>query len=177
MQPVKPIRARYVIATLSYIGLVVLLNALFVYLPYLTLWGQRFTIADTTVGIIYLVRDFAQREIRHYVLVAMLIGAGLSYVLASRDIAVASVMGFVVGELIDWLIYTFTKKPLSQRLLASALISAPIDSYVFIAMLGPVHSLEWSIMTFSKFIGVFILWSLWKIKIRRQLALTLDGVV
>ena len=102
-------------ASITYIGLIVLLNCLFVYMPYLTAFGQRFTFADMAVGFIYVVRDFAQRELRHYVLIAMVVGAVLSYFLASREIALASISGFCVGEMIDWGIYTFSKKTLSSK--------------------------------------------------------------
>ena len=38
---------------------------------------------------------------------------------------------FIVSELIDWAIYTFTQKPLSQRIFYSSLVAAPIDTAIF----------------------------------------------
>lgn len=133
------------------------------------MFGQSFSPADVTVGIIYLIRDFAQREIRHYIFIAMIIGAALSYVFASKEIAVASISGFMVGELIDWAIYTFTKRPLSKRLILSASISSPFDSAVFLAVAGRLTPVPFAMMTLGKFLGVFVLWAVWRVRSRRAL--------
>ena len=159
---------RRFIATISYITMIVFLNTLFVTLPGICAYGQSFSAADVFVGGIYIARDFAQRELKHYVFFAMLIGAAISYLLASKTIALASVSAFVVGEGLDWLIYTFTKKPLSQRLVLSAIASSPIDSLVFLGVAGRLHWLEFSVMTLGKVVGVFVLWLLWKWKQSRR---------
>ncbi len=150
------------IATSSYIGCVVLLNTLFVYLPGVAAFGQSFSPADMLVGVIYLVRDFAQREIRHYVIIAMIVGGAISYLLADRTIALASVAGFFVGEGIDWAIYTYTKRPLSKRLMLSAVISSPFDSLAFLIVANRLHWLPYLMMTLGKLTGVVCLWLLWK---------------
>ena len=150
------------IATLSYISFIVLLNTCIVYLPGVAAFGESFSPADILVGGIYIIRDFAQRELRHYVLIAMIIGATLSYFLASKALALASVSGFAVGEILDWAIYTFTKKPLSQRLVWSSLLSSPIDSWVFLGVSERLHWLSFTVMTLGKMLGVMLLWLLWK---------------
>ncbi len=155
-------------ATLTYIILIVFVNMLFSYLPFVQILGQPVSPADITVGVIYVLRDFAQREIKHYVIVAMLIGALLSFLLADPVIAAASVTAFIIGETVDWLVYTFTKKPLSKRILWSACLSSPIDSYIFVYMIGRAHWLPWLIMFLSKMIGVLLLWGSWKIKARHH---------
>jgi uncharacterized PurR-regulated membrane protein YhhQ (DUF165 family) len=152
------------IATSTYILFIVLLNTAIVYWPPITLFSQPISPADAFVGCIYLVRDFAQREIRHYVFIAMMIGAVLSFFLASHAIAIASVSAFVVGELIDWTVYTYTKKPLSQRLLCSAFLSAPIDTVIFLAVLHQLNWASFSVMALGKIIGVIILWMIWKMR-------------
>lgn len=149
-------------ATLSYIIFIVILNYLYSYLPMISLYNQLFTPADMIVGAVYIFRDFAQREIKHKVILAMLVGALLSYAMSSKEVAYASVCAFMVGETIDWLIFTFTKKPLSQRLIWSSMISAPIDSYVFMLMIHRVLFLEFTFMTMSKFAGVLVVWLIWK---------------
>lgn len=154
---------RRLIATISYILMVVALNTLFVYMPGVSAYGQSFSSADMLVGSIYIVRDFAQREIKHYIIIAMLIGTGLSYFLADKQIAIASVSAFAVGELLDWAIYTFTKKPLSQRLMLSSLVSSPVDSLVFLLAANRLHWMEFSIMTLGKVTGVIVLWAIWKL--------------
>lgn len=149
-------------ATLSYIIFIVILNCLYSYLPMISFYNQLFTPADMIVGAVYIFRDFAQREIKHKVIFAMLIGAVLSYLMASKDVAYASVCAFAVGETIDWLVYTFTKKPLSQRLIWSSVISVPLDSYVFMMMINGMLFLEFALMNVSKFAGVLLVWLLWK---------------
>lgn len=152
------------IATFSYIAFIVLLNTMLVYCPTISIFSHPISPADAFVGCIYLVRDFAQREIKHYVFIAMMIGAGLSFFLASHGIAIASISAFIVGEMIDWAVYTFTKRPLSQRLIYSALLSAPVDTVIF---LGVIHRLNWpgfSVMTIGKILGVILLWAMWKVK-------------
>lgn len=149
-------------ATLSYIIFIVILNCLYSYLPMISFYNQLFTPADMIVGAVYIFRDFAQREIKHKVIFAMLIGAILSYLMASKEVAYASVFAFAVGETIDWLVFTLTKKPLSQRLLWSSVLSVPLDSYVFMMMINGMLFLEFALMNVSKFAGVLVVWLLWK---------------
>lgn len=150
------------IATISYILAIVILNMAVVYLPMVAAFGQHVSPADVMVGFIYLTRDFAQRELKHYIFIAMLVGAVLSYILATPTIALASMSAFLVGEIIDWAIFTFTKKPLSQRLLLSAVVSSPFDSAVFLGVLGRLTPLPFCVMTLSKIMGVMLLWVIWR---------------
>ena len=150
------------LASICYIVAIVVLNMAVVYLPHVAAFGESFSPADVMVGLIYLVRDFAQREIKHYILPAMLMGVLLSYMLATPQIALASASAFLVGEAIDYLIFTFAKKPLSQRLLLSAIISSPFDSMVFLSVGGRFYWLPITVMTLGKFVGVLCLWLVWK---------------
>lgn len=164
---------RRYIASFSYISMILLINVLFVYLPGVSAFGQSFSPADMMVGCIYIVRDFAQREIKHYIFIAMLVGAGLSYLLANQEIALASLAAFLVGETIDWAIFSFTKKPLSQRLIWSSALSSPIDSWVFLAVAHRLHLLEFTMMTLGKIIGILVLWLIWKkVAARKSLAVS-----
>ncbi len=149
-------------ATLSYIIFIVILNCLYSYLPMISLYNQLFTPADMIVGAVYIFRDFAQREIKHKVMIAMLFGALLSYFMSSKEVAYASVCAFMVGETIDWIIFSFTKKPLSQRLIWSSVISAPVDSYVFMVMINRLLFSEFVFMNVSKFAGILVVWLIWK---------------
>ena len=73
--------------------------------------GEMFPPMSLVVGLIFVARDYAQREIGHRVIVAMLfagffiLGDGRSYV------ALASVVAFFISELIDWLVYSWTWQP------------------------------------------------------------------
>jgi uncharacterized PurR-regulated membrane protein YhhQ (DUF165 family) len=151
-------------ATISYIFLIVFVNALFSYVPSIKVLGQLLSPADTAVGSIYILRDFSQREIKSYVLLAMLLGGLLSYIFAEDTVAFASICAFFIGEIIDWLLFTFTKKPLSQRLLLSAFCSCPIDSIVFLMLISRLSWLEFTVITLFKFLGILSVWAIWRVR-------------
>jgi queuosine precursor transporter len=157
------------ISTLTYILLIVGINIGYTITPFFMVFGRELSLMDPLAGVVYLLRDFAQRELGHRVLVAMAMGIGLSYVMATPAVAKASVCAFALGELLDWVIFTFSGKPLSQRLLWSSLISAPVDSWVFLALLDHLNGLSLLVMTLGKIAGVFLLWSLWRIQSQQKL--------
>jgi len=165
-KPEKPLRR--LIATLSYIVTILLVNIAFVKMPELASFGVGVSSADLVVGIIYIVRDFAQREIGHWVILAMLVGCLISYWCSDPLIAVASVSAFAIAETIDWAIFTFTGKPLSQRLLLSSIASSPVDTYVFLTMAHRFNWMSFAIMTFGKIIGVLLLWLCWRLRRTRE---------
>jgi len=154
--------------TIAYIVLIVLVNYAFIKVqPVMLPGGVAWPPVALLVGFVFVVRDFAQREIGHYVLGAMLVGAGLSYVMATPQVAVASALAFVISELVDWAVYSFTGKPLSQRILYSSLLGTPVDSLVFLYLIGFFSVAGVVAMTLSKMIGALIVW--WMIR-RREMA-------
>lgn len=155
-------------STLFYIFLIVLVNTLFSYIPLFNVFGSEISPMDPTIGIVYVLRDFAQREIGHKVIIAMLIGSVLSYFLADKTVAIASVASFMVAEMIDWAIYTFTKKPLSQRILWSSVISSPIDSIVFLYIVNQLNWVGCTVLSAAKIFGVFLIWYIWRIRDRKK---------
>lgn len=163
MSEVKKFFRRF-IATISYIILIVLINSIFVYAPNITIHGSLISTGDIVVGVVYILRDFVQREIKHYVILAMIVGCFLSYIFAEKEIAVASVSAFFVGEVIDWAIFTFTRKPLSQRLLYSSCVSAPIDSAVFLYLVNMLNGIGLLALTVGKFMGILAVWFSWQLK-------------
>jgi len=66
-------------------------------------------------------------------LIAIGIGAVISYLFASPFIVVASVISFVLSELADFAVYTpLAKKRLTLALVASGIVGAIIDSAAFL---------------------------------------------
>ena len=156
-------------STLLYIALIVAVNYGFSVVPLVKLPdGTMWPPMSLVVGFIFVVRDFAQREIGHKVLLAMLVGAALSYVMASPYVAIASAAAFLVSELVDWLVYSLTKRPLSQRILYSSLLATPLDSAVFLYGIGAFSWAGVLAMTLSKLIGAAIVW--WLIRRREDTA-------
>ena len=68
-------------------------------------------------GMVFVVRDFVQREMGHRVLVLMALAIGWSFYYSWPVIALASGIAFAISETADWLIFTFTKYRLSTRIL------------------------------------------------------------
>ena len=148
--------------TIGYVLSIVLVNIGFVFITPIPLLGEMFPPMSLIVGAIFILRDFAQREIGHRVLGAMAVGAILSYFMADPFIAIASVAAFFISEIVDWAVYTYTKKPLRQRILLSSAIGTPIDSAVFLLILGFFSPLGFLLMTIAKMIAAVVIW--WKIK-------------
>tara|TARA_R110000824_G_scaffold290283_1_gene478766 strand:+ start:34 stop:504 length:471 start_codon:yes stop_codon:yes gene_type:complete len=150
--------------TFLYIILIVLINWGFTVVPLVPIFGEMFPPLSLVVGLIFVARDFAQREIDHKVIGAMLIAGIISYIMADPYIAIASIVAFTISELTDWAIYTWTKKPFAQRILISSAVSTPLDSGVFLAMIGHFSILNAFLMTVAKMVGALIVWHLVKDK-------------
>ena len=142
-----------------YIASIVAVNVGFVYVPLIDLgplgmWPPM----SLAVGLIFVVRDFAQRRVGHWVLPAMAVGIGLSYFMANPYVAVASATAFAVSELADWLVYTATKKPFAQRVVLSSAVGTPLDSAIFLGMIGHLSVVGVIVMTLSKMIAALVVW-------------------
>ena len=83
-------------------------------------------------GMVFVVRDFVQREMGHRVLILMALAVAWSFYYSWPVIALGSGIAFAISETADWLIFTFTKYRLSTRILLSSVLAAPIDTTVFL---------------------------------------------
>ena len=83
-------------------------------------------------GLVFVVRDFVQREMHQWVLVAMGVALLWSMYYAWIVIVVASGLAFFVSEFFDWLLFTFSKMKLSKRILWSSAVATPIDTTIFL---------------------------------------------
>ena len=153
--------------TALYIALIVAVNYAFTVVPLVKLPdGTMWPPVALLVGFVFVARDFAQREVGHKVLLAMLVGVGISYVMADPFVATASAAAFLISELFDWAVYSFTGKTLSQRILLSSLLGTPVDSAIFLGMLGLLSPVGVLAMTASKMLGAVIVW--WMIRKREE---------
>ena len=145
--------------TALYIALIVLVNWGFTVVPLVEMpGGEKWPPMSLVVGLIFVARDYAQREIGHRVIVAMLLAAALSYVMASPFVAVASLSAFLISEFADWAVYSYTRRPFAQRVLLSSLIGTPLDSVVFLAIIGHLSVAGVAAMTISKMLGAMAVW-------------------
>ncbi len=119
--------------TLVYVLLIPLVNWAFSWTPLYALPdGGMWSPFSLVVGLVLVFRDFAQREIGHYIFVPLLVGVAISFAMAPPEIAMASGIAFLFSEAVDWAVYSFTKKPLSQRVMISSLAGAPVDSIIYL---------------------------------------------
>ena len=154
--------------TALYVVLIVLVNWGFTVVPLVDMpGGEKWPPMSLVVGFIFVARDFAQREIGHRVIIAMLIAAVLSYVMASPYVAVASLSAFLISEFADWAVYSFTGRPFSQRVLISSAIGTPLDSVVFLWAINHLSVSGIVAMTASKMLGALIVWRMMR---RREAA-------
>lgn len=133
----------------AYIALIPLVNWLFAFTPAIPITeGFAFNPLSLLVGLVFIARDYAQRAIGHFIGFAMLIALILTYQLAGPALALASGAAFLISEGADWAVYTFLRRPFSQRVLISTLIAAPIDTLAFLygASLGQAgdEALSWT---------------------------------
>ncbi len=146
-----------------YILLILAVNVGFAYVPPIVLpSGDLWPPISLVVGFVFVVRDFAQRKVGHHILWAMLIGCALSWYLATPALAFASAAAFAIGELADWAVFTFTKKPFSKRILYSSLIGVPLDSLVFLTLIDMATPISVLGMILSKLLGAFAVYFILK---------------
>ena len=69
-------------------------------------------------------------------LAATALGGFLTWLTVAPEVALASVTAFIVAEMADWAVYSFTRRPLHERILWSSALSAPLDTIVFQHMIG-----------------------------------------
>ncbi|MFK8329169.1 VUT family protein [Pseudomonas sp. BJa5] len=147
---------------IAYISSVVLINYAFSSAPHLDViwsaWG----------GLVFILRDMVQTRYGHGALVAMLVALVLSYVTSEPAIALASATAFAVSELIDWLVFSITRRPLHDRLWLSSALSIPIDTFIFFGMIGALTPVVVGTALASKFAGVTAVWLIMAWRLRKQ---------
>lgn len=145
-----------------YIISVVGVNLLFSVVPMISTPVGMLSPVAVIVGFTFVIRDFAQRDAGHWVLAAMVIATGLSFLIANPFVALASALAFATSEVADYLLYTFWKKPFHQRILVSSLISTPIDTAVFLFGINGFTVGTFVLMILSKMIAAVVIWGYYK---------------
>lgn len=165
--------ARILVSVGTYIASIILVNWLFApaqLVPGVTIWSTPFGdlfLANLIVGFVFVLRDYAQREIGHKVLLATLLAGVVTYYMVDPMIALASISAFVLSEMADWAIYSFTKRPLQSRILISSLVAVPLDTLAFQYLAGYLTPAAFTTEVLSKALGVAIVWYLLKLRMDR----------
>jgi len=159
-----PPNAKTMFYLIAYISSVVLINYAFSSAPHLDViwsaWG----------GLVFILRDMVQTRYGHGALLAMLAALVLSYATSEPAIALASATAFFVSELIDWLVFSITRRPLRDRLWLSSALSIPVDTFIFFGMIGALTPAVIGTALASKFAGVTAVWLIMAWRARRAVA-------
>ena len=151
-----------------YIVSIVLVNWLFVVVaPWPTVFGDLY-LANLVVGFVFVLRDYGQRQVGHRILLATLVAGIITFFMVDKAIALASITAFVLSETTDWAIYSFTKRPLQQRIVVSSLVSVPLDTLAFQYLANYLTPAAFTTEVMSKALGVFIVWYLLKLRIGNE---------
>jgi uncharacterized PurR-regulated membrane protein YhhQ (DUF165 family) len=106
-------------------------------------FGLLVTAGTFAAGFALVARDAVQTTSgKWWVLGAILVGAALSYVTSSPALALASGIAFLVGELVDLGVFTpLRRRSLALAVLLSSVVSAPVDTVLFLWLAG--FGLSW----------------------------------
>jgi queuosine precursor transporter len=148
-----------------YVAAIVLVNWTFIVLaPWSTPLGDLY-IANLIVGAVFVLRDYAQREIGHKVLIATAVAGVITYFMVDKSLAIASLIAFFLSEMTDWAVYTWTKRPLQNRILLSSLFAIPVDTLAFQYLAQYLSPASFTTEVISKAVGVAIVWYLLKLRV------------
>ena len=120
------------------------------------------------VGTVFITRDYCQRAVGHWCIAAMVVAGVLSYFMADPYVAIASVSAFTVAELVDWIVYSLTKRPLADRILISSAIATPLDTVVFLSMLGLLTPSLIGFQVASKMLAAVVIWSMLRFMVKKS---------
>ena len=150
-----------------YVAAIVAVNWMFTAIaPWPTPMGDLY-LANVMVGFIFVLRDYAQRETGHYILFATAAAGALTWFMVDPAIAVASITAFVLSETADWAVYSFLRRPLSQRILISSMIALPLDTFAFQYLAGYLTPAAFATEIVSKALGVVLVWHLLRLRDRK----------
>lgn len=153
---------------IAYLLMVVFVNLGFSYLPIVFTPLGPVPLMAFFVGCVFVLRDYAQRSAGHHVLWAIFVACLISWWLGDPVVVVASVTSFAVSELLDYTIFTITKKPFHQRVVISSLFAVPVDSFIFLHMIGYASWGSIIAMSVSKFIASGILYVIYESRKRKD---------
>jgi hypothetical protein len=92
--------------------------------------------AVLVVGLAFVLRDLVQRRLGlHWAAIAIIVGAGLSALLAPPSLVIASGVAFLISEFADLAVYTpLQKRRMILAVVASSIVGLIVDSAVFLQL-------------------------------------------
>lgn len=125
--------------TAAYVAVIVAANWMTATLGLVPIgFGLMVTAGTFAAGAALIVRDGLQLHVgRVWMVAAILTGALISAVTSDPAIALASGIAFLVSELVDWSVFTPLRgRSLPGAVLASSIVSAPVDTVLFLHIAG-----------------------------------------
>lgn len=126
------------------------------------------------IGVALVLRDLVQRRLGiPWVLLAIVLGAILSALLAPAALVVASTVAFLLSELVDFAVYTpLQRRRLVLAVFASSLVGLVVDSLVFLQLafgnldflLGQIIGKAWMVI-----LALPVIWWLRQYELRKGL--------
>lgn len=126
-------------ALAAYIGSILAANYLTSTLGLVPIgFGLAVTAGTFAAGAALILRDWVQTAGgRWWVAAAIVAGIALSWWLADPFIALASAVAFAASELVDWGVFSRVRgRSLAAAVLASSVVSAPVDTVLFLWIAG-----------------------------------------
>lgn len=118
-----------------YFGSIVLTNLAFGWFGTVSVLGLSTPWAAFAAGLTFGLRDRVQDAFGKGVAVAVILAAGVCTALLSPTLAVASVAAFLLGELLDLLVFSrLRRRGFVRASLVSNLFGSLVDSVVFLAL-------------------------------------------
>lgn len=131
-------RTTAVLSFVGYIGVIVAANWLTATFGLVSFVGLTVTAGTFAAGLALILRDAVQVELGKWVVLAAIIGGALISAWTSTPaIAVASGIAFLVSELVDFGVFTPLRgRSLPIAVLVSSVVSAPVDTVLFLYIAG-----------------------------------------
>lgn len=126
-------------SVIAYLGCIVAANWLTARYGFVPVgFGLMATAGTYMAGLAFVARDAVQDTSgRIAVLVALLVGAGLSWFASTPHLAVASAAAFGLSEIVDMVVYTpLRRRGYVRAALASNLVGSIVDTFVFLKLAG-----------------------------------------
>ncbi len=127
-------------AIVVYVAAVVLANIVTDRMGLVTVgFGLYVTAGTYAAGFALLARDFVHRYGNRWIAItAVLVGGGVSWLMASPALAMASVVAFLAAEFTDLAVYEPLRrtKGFVRAALVSNVVSAPVDTLLFLYLAG-----------------------------------------
>ena len=117
-----------------YLSSIMIANLLVVYFGVVSIGPLFFPAGAVVVGLTFSIRDFVQQKYGKWGCWKWMFLATVITYFLNQNIAIASVSAFVISELIDWVVFTFSGLSFRKRIMLSNLFSTPVDSFIFVSI-------------------------------------------